>query len=644
MPVISGPINWVEINCPHQKQAGSFAPSILHRAGNDSSYKPRFDYGGGTVDSGNTPASRTQASVSTSTSVTISYCTFAQGDINVSNMRFTSTGVKKLLDTLATGNVASVRYDLQSGHCSADTLATGSSAPSVPASDAVAKAWSLLAGKGFTRTGTYSVEQLVFSVQTTTTNETFTCPFSASVTAYQLDIDWGDGSVTTEYTNGTDTRKTHTYALGGTYTIKIVGTVMQVSTQGFAFYSGGDRAKVKSLSVIDMTLCPQGLFDGCTNITGSVPKLRDTCVYAAGLVSGCTGITSLGNFTMPSSMINAQQMFDGCTNLTGPFPSIPSGVTTLYGTFRSTKLYGPHPALPAGLQNMNSAFHSCANMTGDIRLQGLSAVTDASAAFQQCTGLTGTITGLSSMTSLTNGSAMFHRCLNLTGSIPALPASLTNMGAMFAGTIGAMNLTGPFPATPASVTAMNGTYQGCTKLTGPAPNIPAAITNLDYTFESCQGMTTMPTLPTGLTTAYVCFSGCTSMAGTFPATLPTGLTNIGGMFQLCGLMTGTVPAMPTGVTNATYTYAGTGASAFTAGTAAFTVNNFTDYIGQAMPNMTAAAVDAFLIWLDTYGPATGSFSYRITSTTASQDASRSPAALTAKNNLIAKGWVRTGTY
>jgi hypothetical protein len=62
--------------------------------------------------------------------------------------------------------------------------------------------------------------------------------------------------------------------------------------------------------------------------------------------------------------------------------------------------------------------------------------------------------------------------------------------------------------------------------------------------------------------------------------------------------------------------------------------------------LSAATVDAWLISIDTFNTATGAraISYSPITGNGHLDANRSGTALTAKNSLVTKGWVRTGTY
>jgi len=63
-------------------------------------------------------------------------------------------------------------------------------------------------------------------------------------------------------------------------------------------------------------------------------------------------------------------------------------------------------------------------------------------------------------------------------------------------------------------------------------------------------------------------------------------------------------------------------------------------------NIDAASIDDWLVAVDTYNITTGYrvFSYSGTLTNAHLDINRSPAALAAKNSLISKGWILSGSY
>jgi len=60
--------------------------------------------------------------------------------------------------------------------------------------------------------------------------------------AYDFQVDWGDGTVS-HIRSYDDPLATHTYAIAGSYTLTIGGTVV-----GWAFANGGDRLKITQIS------------------------------------------------------------------------------------------------------------------------------------------------------------------------------------------------------------------------------------------------------------------------------------------------------------------------------------------------------------------------------------------------------------
>jgi hypothetical protein len=76
---------------------------------------------------------------------------------------------------------------------------------------------------------------------------------------------------------------------------------------------------------------------------------------------------------------------------------------------------------------LSYAFYNCTGLTGAIpSLSTLTGLTSLYAAFDGCTGLTGSIPALSTLTGLTSLSHAFYNCTGLTGSIPAL-STLTGL-------------------------------------------------------------------------------------------------------------------------------------------------------------------------------------------------------------------------
>lgn len=103
---------------------------------------------------------------------------------------------------------------------------------------------------------------MVSTWETSSANETITLPLKSGFN-YNALVDWGDGS-TSMVTAHNDPDRIHTFASGGTKTIKIYGTV-----QAFGFNHAGDKLKIRTvtdlgdLNWIDFS----SMFMGCDNLT-----------------------------------------------------------------------------------------------------------------------------------------------------------------------------------------------------------------------------------------------------------------------------------------------------------------------------------------------------------------------------------------
>lgn len=110
----------------------------------------------------------------------------------------------------------------------------------------------------------------IFDVDTTesggSTSTQFQLPLSGAGTTNIL-VDWGDGSTDT-ITSTSASEKLHTYSTGGTYTIKITGTL-----ETFLINNYADKAKIKTIknwgNGNGLTLASNsgGFFYGASNLT-----------------------------------------------------------------------------------------------------------------------------------------------------------------------------------------------------------------------------------------------------------------------------------------------------------------------------------------------------------------------------------------
>ena len=139
-------------------------------------------------------------------------------------------------------------------------------------------------------------------------------------------------------------------------------------------------------------------------------------------------------------------------------------------------------------------------------------------------------------------------------SYAALPTLAEIRSVTGSGGVEVINLEGCFrscfnlttvPTIPNGVTTMDFCFVDCVSLITP-PTIPSSVTSMNYCFHGCTALTTPPTIPSSVTSMYYCFYACKSLT-TAPA-IPNGVTNLASCFHGCKSLT-TAPAIPNGVTN-----------------------------------------------------------------------------------------------
>lgn len=186
---------------------------------------------------------------------------------------------------------------------------------------------------------------LEFTVSGTEAGRTVTLPFTSGGT-YNAFIDWGDGTEISHVTAFNSIARIHTYALSGTYLIKITG-----SAPGFSFNNSGDRLKLTRIvhwgdaDKFSGFNNLNGAFWGCSNCTSLgvgkirsiVPSLNMTSAFrSTAIVSipegifdelqnislssifrSCTALVTIpsGLFRFSTGITNFANTFDGCTSL-----------------------------------------------------------------------------------------------------------------------------------------------------------------------------------------------------------------------------------------------------------------------------------------------------------------------------------------
>lgn len=217
----------------------------------------------------------------------------------------------------------------------------------------------------------------------------FTIPVASGLT-YLYDVDWGDGTKTTNRTGSAS----HKYASGGVYEVRITGTFPRIY-----FNNTGDKLKVIGIlnwGQTDFSSNQTGAFYGLSNLT-EIPTASDAwynSIINGALMFRGTSLTNLPSNMTLENLTSGSFMFY-LTNL----QSLPSSLTL------------------ASLTNGNSMFRNTLieSLPSGMTLDNL---TNGSSMFQQTNlqSLPSTMT----LDNLTNGSYMFYN-----NSLTDLPTGIT---------------------------------------------------------------------------------------------------------------------------------------------------------------------------------------------------------------------------
>ncbi len=257
-------------------------------------------------------------------------------------------------------------------------------------------------------------------------NTTVTLPHLSGYN-YSYFVDWGDGTPRKYVSAYNDPNASHTYAVAGTYEVKIVGTC-----ESFWVNNGAMKSYITKLTEFGHVGIKTLNFYGCSNLTGTIPEdssglnkltsitygFRDTGIsgsipeyflyfssnlqYAGGLflysdISGAIPSTFLVNCTelvsidsmfrysfisgpLPQTFLNtctklkSIAAFVANTSISGPIPStfldFCIDLESAYGAFWGTNISGPIPLTFLNncvkLLNAERLFFLCNDLTGPI--------------------------------------------------------------------------------------------------------------------------------------------------------------------------------------------------------------------------------------------------------------------------------------
>ena len=278
---------------------------------------------------------------------------------------------------------------------------------------------------------------------------------------YDFTVYWGDGTWD-EITSWNQDEVTHTYALTGTYTIKIVGML-----QGWRFNNGGDRLKI--LEITEWGRVNLGnvghYFYGCSNLDVSATDILDltNTQNLARMFQGCSNLGNTGDFSLwnTSQVTDMSYMFYQAVSFNQEIGSWnTSQVTDMqymfyrgeifnqslnsWDTSRVTNMRSMFAQATAFNQNigdwdtsqvtsMSSMFYYVPNFNQEIGDWNTSRVTSMSSMFFEATNFNQFIGGWNT-SRVTSMSSMFYRAREFNQAIGDWDTSqVTSMGSMFSG-------------------------------------------------------------------------------------------------------------------------------------------------------------------------------------------------------------------
>jgi surface protein len=253
---------------------------------------------------------------------------------------------------------------------------------------------------------------------------------------YNFTVSWGDGNTDT-ITTWNQAETTHTYANIGTYIITIDGTC-----QGFAFETGGDRAKLLSITSFGNVIFgnySSGIFSYCINLSLSAvtdtPNLS-TMNSLRNMFLVCSNLTTVNNINSwdVSTITDMVTMFQLATSFNDNIGSWDvSNVTDMFGMFDNATSFNQDIGGwdVSSVTNMIGMFNSASAFNQNIGSWNVSNVTTMSQMFADATSFNQNI-GSWNVGSVTDMSNMFNLALAFNQNIGGWNVSnVTNMFNMF---------------------------------------------------------------------------------------------------------------------------------------------------------------------------------------------------------------------
>lgn len=355
---------------------------------------------------------------------------------------------------------------------------------------------SLEASRVFTIT-VNNITPFIFKWRTTTASEVMELPIASGGT-YNYTVDWGDGTAPQTITTFADTRKNHTYAAAGTYTVMIKGVLSAIS-----FLNLPSRTKV--LEVVDLgntqAVNLSYAFAGCTNLvsfsggdTSKVTDMNTMFLSASSLVN-----IDLSTFDT-SKVTNMGAMFQGANKITSLDLSNfnTSNVTNLrymfYGASALTSL-NVSSFNTAKVTNMNGTFAFLSSLTTlDVSHFQTALVTDMGWMFYEVSKVAELDVRGFDTSKVTRMDYMFRGCSSLTSlDLSSFRTSLvTDMNTMFSG-VSKITTLDVSTFNTSNVTRMNSMFSYMGELTSlDLSNFDTSkVTDMNYMFKYSSKITAL---------------------------------------------------------------------------------------------------------------------------------------------------------
>ncbi len=269
------------------------------------------------------------------------------------------------------------------------------------------------------------------TTQAGSASDTIILPMTAGET-----VDWGDGTV--------NTLNTHTYAVGGVYTITIQGGV-----NTFRFANGGDKKKIISIDNWgNFDVSNSQIFFGCSNLA-TITAIDNPIVSATDLsytFYNCTIFDGNVNGWDISNVTDIGGFFAGCINFNQPLnnwdtSNVTSFKSSFYSTFRDCFKFNQDLGNWdfSSTTALNSLFLNCRAFNNggsdSIKDWDVSGIADLQEVFEGCYLFNQPLTNWDT-SSATQIQSMFKDCKVFNQPVNHFDVSnITNMLEMFAGAL-----------------------------------------------------------------------------------------------------------------------------------------------------------------------------------------------------------------